>query len=82
MMAALLAGSGPMWCWRLLRRWCLRGAVRVCFFAAGVLLGGARMLYRLGLVGPVHAGHILRWSSWIAALGMRFWRQRRPRFQS
>jgi hypothetical protein len=50
-----------------------------CFLAARLVLMAARLLMQLGLVRPGDVATALRWSSGLAATGMRFWRRGRLR---
>jgi hypothetical protein len=51
--------------------------MRACFLGAAVLIGSASRLYEVGLLRNRGVSQLLDWSSRLAAVGMRLWREGR-----
>ena len=64
---------------RRIRRASRAVAIRVCFLGASCVLTAARLLLRTGLLRSGDIATALRWSSRLAATGMRLWRRGRLR---
>jgi hypothetical protein len=59
-----------------LRRWRSRTMVRLCLFAAVMLLAIVQCLHRYGMLQPLQIGRLLGISSRLTEAGLHAWRSR------